>query len=108
VGKGDRIKRNTLMRNVKQGVIGIEIVDLESKLMAIKASWMKRLHNTNSITYEALTRMLKNKNLTIFDIVKSNEIVLQTPFFRYLNIPDFYGEILESYTKKKKVKKKKP
>ena len=33
--KGDRIKRNTLIGNIKQG--GIGIVDVESKLMAIKA-----------------------------------------------------------------------
>jgi hypothetical protein len=32
--KGDRINRNTVIGNVKQG--GIGIVDVESKLMAIK------------------------------------------------------------------------
>ena len=39
----DRIKRNTMIGTIEQG--GIGIVDIESKLKAIKASWVEKLLN---------------------------------------------------------------
>ena len=35
--KTDRIKRNTLIRSINEG--GIGVIDVESKFMSIKASW---------------------------------------------------------------------
>ena len=39
--KPDRFKRDTIIGNVEDG--GIGLVDVELKLKAIKASWIKRL-----------------------------------------------------------------
>ena len=46
----DRIKRNVLINSIEKG--GIGIVDVESKLKALKASWVKRIINKNSNIYE--------------------------------------------------------
>ena len=37
----DRIKRNTMIGTIEQG--GIGIVDIESKLKTIKASWVEKM-----------------------------------------------------------------
>jgi hypothetical protein len=47
--KRDRIKRNTLIGKIDQGGIGIE--DIENKFQAVKASWIKRLVDKDSITH---------------------------------------------------------
>ena len=45
--KTDRIKRNTLIAQVNEG--GIGIVDIMTKLKALKASWINRLLDTKCI-----------------------------------------------------------
>lgn len=42
--KTDRIKRNTLIGHVKEG--GLGITDVDSKIKALKASWVPRLKET--------------------------------------------------------------
>lgn len=45
-GNRERIKRNTLIRNINEG--GIGITDFESKLKAIKASWVSKIIQNRS------------------------------------------------------------
>ena len=44
-GSRDKIKRTTTIGTIEQG--GLGMVDVESYFHAIKASWIKRLHNAN-------------------------------------------------------------
>ena len=57
--KTDRIKRNTLIGDILDG--GIGIIDLESKLQALKAMWIPRLLTTNHIVKEYLDSFCKRQ-----------------------------------------------
>lgn len=69
--KRDRIKRNTLIGKIEQG--GIEIIDVESKFYAAKASWLERIVNPECTTHRTLNDILQQHNITVFGIIKTNE-----------------------------------
>lgn len=69
--KRDRIKRNTLIGKIEKG--GINIVDIESKFLAAKASWIKRITNKCSITYDSLNDMLHEMEISVFEINKMTD-----------------------------------
>lgn len=76
--KKDRIKRNTLIGEIEEG--GIGIVDIESKFLAAKASWISRILDDRSITFRTLSDILDKTNLSIYDVLKTSDckIVNQT------------------------------
>ena len=61
--KTERIKRNTLIAPVYEG--GIGIVDIMTKLKALKASWINRLLDTKCINRVFLDSFLTNYSLSI-------------------------------------------
>ena len=61
--KTDRIKRNTLIGPVHVG--GIGIVDIETKMNALKASWVSRILQPNSTIYDFLNSLCMNNNITV-------------------------------------------
>ena len=100
--KKERIKRNTLIGKVDQGGIGIP--DVESKFYAAKASWIRRILDERSIIHKILNNILKHKNISVNDIVKTNVSNFEhTIFFKMIKLPFFYGEVISAFNKCKKV-----
>ena len=99
--KTDRIKKNTLIAPVNEG--GIGIVDIVTKLKAVKASWINRLLNTKCINRIFLDSFLNSNYMSIEYILKTTETDL-----KYLEIahilPTFYREIFCSFNSCKKLK----
>lgn len=64
---------------------GINIVDIESKFLAAKASWIKRIINICSITYDSLNDMLHEMKISVFEIIEMTDTkickILCLPFF---------------------------
>ena len=69
--KQDRIKRNTLIGDIKDG--GIGIVDMESKLRALKATWIPRLVTSNHILKKYVGSFCKPLNIDIDYLIKTSE-----------------------------------
>lgn len=92
--KRDRIKRNTLIGKIEQG--GIEIIDVERKFYAAKASWLDRI-NPESITHRTLSEILQH-NITVFDIIKTNECnPNNSDFFEMIKLPQFYRNVFNAF-----------
>lgn len=56
--KSERIKRNTLIGNVRNG--GLGIIDVESKLKALNAAWLPRILKSKGVLYNILNGFCKN------------------------------------------------
>ena len=96
--KRDRIKRNTLIGKIEYG--GIGIIDVESKFNATKATWISRIINAESITHRTLKDILQPYNISVFDLIKTNEHNFnETEFFRMLDLPQFYGNVFSAFNK---------
>lgn len=99
--KKDRIKRNTLIGDIEEG--GIGIVDIESKFLAAKASWISRILDERSITFRTLSDILDKTNISIYDALKTNDCNLGTSdFFIMTKLPHFYVEVITALNKCKK------
>ena len=68
--KTERIKRNTLIGNISDG--GLAIMDIDSKLKALKAAWVPRLLNSNSTISKIFKGILLNLNKTIHSLTYYN------------------------------------
>ena len=55
--KTDRIKRNTLIGDVKSG--GIGVIDIETKLKSLKATWVSKLFKNKCIMYDIVKGYLE-------------------------------------------------
>lgn len=94
--KRDRIKRNTLIGKIEQG--GIEIIDVESKFYAAKASWLERIVNPECTTHRTLNDILQQHNITVFDIIKTNECnPNNSDFFEMIKLPQFYRNVFNAF-----------
>ena len=100
--KRDRIKRNTLIGKIDQG--GIGIVDIENKFQAVKASWIKRLVDKESITHILLNKMLKKINMSVAEVLKTTDYKYIESDLYKISIPHFYGEVFTAFNKCKKCK----
>ena len=67
-----RIKINTLIEKEIDG--GLNIIDIESKLNASKASWIPRLMNTNSSLFHFINQLFEMENISLsyICILKTN------------------------------------
>ena len=94
--KLNRSKRNTLIGKIEYG--GTGVIDVESKLYATKALWISRIINTESITHRTLNDISQPYNISVFDLIKTNEHNLnETEFFRMVNLPQLYGNVLSTF-----------
>ena len=66
--KTDRIKRNTLIGDVKSG--GIGVIDIETKLKSLKAVWVSKLFKDKGIMYEIVKGYLNKINILPEYLVK--------------------------------------
>ncbi len=90
--KKDRIKRNNIIGPKKQG--GLGLVDIQSKIQALQASWIPRIFNTDS-SWKIFPRFYAKK--LGFEIIS----LLKTHFTEWKNdiLPEFYQNILTSFHK---------
>lgn len=96
--KRDRIKRNTLFGKIEQG--GVEIIDVESKFYAAKASWLDTsgIVNPESITDRTLMEILQQHNITVFDIMKTNEChPNNSDMFEMIKLPQLYQNVFNAF-----------
>ena len=71
---------------------GIGIIDVESKFYATKATWISMIINTESITHRTLCDILQPYNISVFDLIKTNELDFnETEFFRMLDLPQTFS-----------------
>ena len=61
---------------------------------------VSRIINTESITHRTLSDILQPYNISVFDLIQANEHNFnETEFFRMLDLPQFYGNILTVFNK---------
>lgn len=91
--KKNRIKRNTLICEIEEG--GIGIVDIKSKFLAAKASWISRILDDRSITFRTLSDIPDKTNLSMYDVLKTSDCKNSKSdfFFIMTKLPHFYFEV---------------
>ena len=92
----DRIKRNTLIGPIRSG--GIGLVDIETKLKALKASWVSRLYNDTGNIKDFLTDILCKHSMSFNYILKCNETKNIMSF-----LPTFYEQVFVCFNECKKL-----
>lgn len=93
-GNRERIKRHTLIREIKEG--GIGIIDPEIKIKATKAAWISKLTQNKSNLSKFLNACLANHKMKIEYILESN--VTNTSDFNSLKgLPQFYKEVFTAF-----------
>ena len=99
-GKRDRIKRLHLISSIENG--GLNMIDIDSFLMSLKAAWVTKFINMEGDWKNVLLFHLKRLSLPMEYILKMN--------FKSLNhfpvlakIPTFYQEIFIAFNKIKQI-----
>ena len=88
--KRDRIKRNTLIGPICDG--GIKIVDIESKIKALKASWTKKIYYCENSLKDFLNSFCMKHNVDFRYILHTNLTKLNE-YSLVHHFPTFYREI---------------
>ena len=92
----DRIKRNTLISDISEG--GLSMPDLDSKIHALKASWVLKILNSNEI-WSSLGKHFLNL-IPEYTIVKLN-FENHNSFPDLKKVPQFYQDVIVSFNKSK-------
>ena len=97
--KTERIKRNTLIGNIADG--GIGVIDIETKIMSLKAIWVSKLLKSKNTMYDIVKGYLNKMNVSPEYIVKTSE---KNPdeFKLIEHLPMFYREVFSSFNESKK------
>ena len=90
----DRIKRNTMIGTIEQD--GIGIIDIESKLKAIKASWIGKLIDCKCRLKYFLDLLCGKVGVDFVYLTYTNETKL-TNYTIVHNLPLFYQQIVVSF-----------
>lgn len=98
-GNRERIKRNTLIRNINEG--GIGITDFESKLKAIKASWVSKIIQNRSSLSSLLNACVVKHNIDIPFLLNSS--ITRYEEFKLNSLPVFYKEVLVAFNECKDI-----
>ena len=95
----DKIKQNTLISDIQNG--GLEMVDLASKLKAMKASWVYKLKNEDSdwnfLGNEYLNSLGENNLTLYYNFTNSKQFPLIS------SIPIFYQNMILAYNEAKTI-----
>lgn len=86
----ERIKRKTLIRHISDG--GIGITDFETKVKALKASWVSKLIHFNNDLNQLLNACIERYNLDISYLLNTNITNALDLNIKYL--PNFYKEVI--------------
>ena len=99
--KRESVKRNVLYNDITQG--GINMIDIDSHIYAIKAAWVSRLIKTPSF-FDILSDCIKKEiGLNLQQLLKTNFKSTNTcSVFKNVNL--FYNEVFISFNKCKSVK----
>ena len=97
--KRDRIKRNSIIGSIDNG--GIGIVDIETKMHALKASWVSRIVNSKQNLYDFVNSFCTKNNISLDYLLKTNENTIDD-YTLIRNMPTFYQELFVSFNKCKK------
>ena len=91
-GKRPKIKHSTLIGNFENG--GLKDIDIESKLKALKLSWIKRLLDSNFHPWKTLAaKLLEPVGGT--KIFHSNLSMSRECHKRLTSLPTFYKQLIE-------------
>ena len=98
-GKRDRIKRKSVINKLEEG--GLNMLDLQTQIHALKAAWTSRIITSPSDhLWSYLPKLYLSKFGSDYFIAKST--VTSTKMFPCLKtIPRFYQEVILSYNKSK-------
>ena len=91
--KTERIKRNVLIGTISNG--GLSIVDIESKLKALKAAWVPRLLKTKSVLYNIFESYCKQMNITVPYVLCFSDKKIEN--LKLEKLPLFYRQMLCSF-----------
>ena len=90
-GKKDKIRRTIIINKIENG--GLNMIDFECQMKALKAAWIPRLYEKNN--------MFNKIPYFFFDKLASNlDIVLKMNDFSFkeiIQIPTFYRQVLHAY-----------
>ena len=101
MGKTERIKRNTIIGRIEEG--GIGLVDIETKLKALKAAWVSRILNNNGLLCRYIQHVYTRNSVDINFLLKKTERNIKN--FRMIEkFPIFYKEVIVHFNNAKKVK----
>ena len=98
-GKRDQIKRKSVINKLEEG--GLNMLDLQTQIHALKAAWTSRIITSPSDhLWSYLPKLYVSKFGSNYFIAKST--VTSTKMFPCLKtIPKFYQEVILSYNKSK-------
>lgn len=91
--KVDRIKRNTLISDYKDG--GVKMVDLECMAMSLKASWVLRLQKMD--LEQSIFNLYIDKCGLNLSVLLKGRIIDEKYFPENIYIPSFYKECIRSF-----------
>ena len=100
-GKRDKVKRKTVIRKLDEG--GLNMVDVDSFIGSLKASWTNRLQNVQGKWLDVLSFYIDKLGLSIDYVLKTN-IRRITDFPVIHSIPEFYRDIIFNLNKCKSQK----
>ena len=90
--KKDRIKRNTLIGDKLKW--GINIVDIQSKFKAFKASWIPRILSCNHKLKHFFESFCRRNNFDVNYLLDTAGLFLNERKMLHYTIPNFYREIM--------------
>jgi hypothetical protein len=91
-GKPERIKRNTVIRDISEG--GLKMIDIRAMIDALKISWISKFYENDSKKWKVVPNLLGNK-LSIKEFATCSYTKKMIPS----TLPVFYRECLESLSK---------
>ena len=96
-GNRDRLKRNVMINTYQNG--GLQMLDVESHFMALKAAWIPRIYGKSDDIWRTLPRYYIDKATCGLLPKMSASSLDELPHLTIL--PDFYKEVIIGYTKSK-------
>ena len=100
-GKRDKIKRTCIIQKKKQG--GLDMVDIDSFLISLKAVWASRIQNAQGKWVDILKYYLQ-KSLLDFDYVWKTSFRTTDSFPIIKLLPEFYQDVILGFNKAKCIK----
>ena len=89
-GKPAKIKRSTIIGEKKQG--GLKMIDFNIMNKALKVAWIPRLQSRSETSWKIIPEV-KLENLGRISFL--SQCNYDVKFLQFINLPDFYSEILK-------------
>ena len=95
--KTERIKRNTLIGDITKG--GLNIVDVDCKLKALKAAWIPRLLKSKGILFNMINSYCNKLKIDINFLLQCSTTNPEN--LKNIKLPLFYREIISCFNESK-------